>query len=109
MRGFCLTLAELLKDNTPAVTQALKQGGVLENTPLYYYVLKEAEVRFNGNTMGRVGGRIVAETLIGLLRHDMDSYLNVPGGWDPSKGVKLDDGRSIVSIRDFLAFTGVPA
>jgi hypothetical protein len=51
----------------------------------------------------------VAETIIGVLRYDKDSYLNAPGGWDPSKGVKLSDGRSIVSIRDFLAFSGLPS
>jgi hypothetical protein len=104
-----LTQAELLQGNTAALTAALQNGGFLQNTPLWFYILKEAEVRADGNSLGKVGSRIVAETIIGLLRHDKDSYLNAPGGWDPSKGVKLSDGRSIVSIRDFLAYTGVPA
>jgi hypothetical protein len=34
-------------------------------TPLWYYVLKEAEVKAEGLTLGPVGGRIVAEVLVG--------------------------------------------
>ena len=37
-------------------------------TPLWYYVLAEAKAATGGVTLGPVGGRIVAETLIGLLR-----------------------------------------
>ena len=36
-------------------------------TPLWYYVLKEAEVLAGSAHLGPVGGRIVAEVLIGLL------------------------------------------
>ena len=40
------------------------------STPLWYYVLAEAKAATGGVTLGPVGGRIVAETLIGLLRAD---------------------------------------
>ena len=49
---------------------ALTAGGFLEATPLWFYVLKEAEVRANGNSLGEVGSRIVVETIIGQLRAD---------------------------------------
>jgi hypothetical protein len=104
-----LTLGELRRDNSAAVDAALEQGGFLQHTPLWYYVLKEAEVRGNGNTLGELGSRIVCETILGLLRHDRNSFLNERGGWDPSEGVRLPDGDPIVTVRDFLAFTGVPA
>jgi hypothetical protein len=35
--------------------------GLDANTPLWYHVLKEAQVRTDGLTLGPVGGRIVAE------------------------------------------------
>ncbi len=35
-------------------------------TPLWFYILKEAEHRGGGDPLGPVGGRIVAEVLIGL-------------------------------------------
>jgi hypothetical protein len=104
-----LSEAELRQGNTGAVNAALEGGGFLRNTPLWYYVLKEAEVRENGNTLGELGSRIVVETIIGLLRNDRQSYLNVAGGWDPSEGVKLPGGEPIVTIRDFLTFAGLIA
>ena len=53
-------------------------------TPLWFYILKEAERRAGGDRLGPVGGRIVAEVLIGLLRADPASYLSLEPGWEPS-------------------------
>ena len=47
-----------------------------DGTPLWYYILKEAEYRGGGDRLGPVGGRIVTEVLIGLLRADPASYLS---------------------------------
>jgi hypothetical protein len=82
-------------------------GGFLETTPLWFYVLKEAEVRANGNSLGEVGSRIVVETLIGQLRADPESYLNQDGGWSPEQDVPLDDGEPIVTIKDLFRFAGL--
>src|SRR4029078_10108193 len=54
---------------TPALTE-LEPYGFHNSTPLWYYVLKEAEVIEDGLHLGPVGGRIVAEVLIGLLQSD---------------------------------------
>ena len=51
--------------------------------PLWFYVLKEAQVLCGSAHLGPVGGRIVAEVLIGLLAGDPLSYLNVAPGWTP--------------------------
>jgi hypothetical protein len=109
-----MTAAELRAGNSDAVNAALTAGGFLENTPLWYYVLKEAEVRANGNSLGELGSRIVVETQIGIMRNDPNSYLNDSDGvWDPSKGVKLENGTvggdPIVTIRDLFAFAKLPA
>jgi heme peroxidase len=102
-----LTEAELRQNNSDALNAALEQGGFLQRTPLWYYVLKEAEVRANGNSLGELGSRLVCETIIGLLVNDRGSFLNQRGGWDPSEGVRLDNGDPIVTIRDFLKFARV--
>ncbi len=46
------------------------------STPLWYYILAEAKTMTGGINLGPLGGRIVTETLIGLLRADPTSYLN---------------------------------
>jgi len=57
--------------------------GLDVSTPLWYYILKEAKVLGNNGTrLGPVGGRIVAETLLGLLARDEFSILNT--GFSPS-------------------------
>jgi hypothetical protein len=53
-------------------------------TPLWFYVLKEAELRGGGDRLGPVGGRIVAEVLIGLLRADPASQLSLDPSWTPT-------------------------
>lgn len=70
---------------------------------LWYYVLKEAEVLHAGRQLGPVGGRIVAETLIGLLRSDQASYLSVFPRWEPTIG----GVGSEFGIADFLRYAGV--
>jgi hypothetical protein len=107
---------ELRLGNSGPLNQVLEDNGFLRETPLWYYVLKEAEVRANGNSLGELGSRIVCETIIGQLMNDPDSYLNHHDAWDPSKGVKLpnpggdpDQGDLIVTIRDFFRFAGLIA
>lgn len=52
--------------------------------PLWYYVLREAELHCDGLRLGPVGGRIVAEVLIGLLKADRLSFLRVEPNWKPT-------------------------
>ena len=77
------------------------------STPLFFYVLKEAEVLSEGRRLGPVGGRIVAEVLIGLLRGDPSSYLSVRPMWRPKAGEfgACEDGISTVA--DLLRFARV--
>jgi len=44
-------------------------------TPLWFYILKEADLRSGGLRLGPLGSLIVAETFIGLLQGDPDSFL----------------------------------
>jgi Animal haem peroxidase len=72
------------------------------STPLFYYVLKEAELVEDGLRLGPVGGRIVAEVLIGLMQSDPGSYLFAQPGWQPTF-----PGGSGFRMTDFLRFAGV--
>src|SRR6266568_3896276 len=78
-----------------------------EDTPLFFYVLKEAEVLSKGQRLGPVGGRIVAEVLIGLLRGDPFSFLSMQPNWRPKPGEfgARKDGE--FTVADLLRFAGV--
>lgn len=69
------------------------------NAPLWYYILAEAQHEWfkrakkstskgeeEPATLGPVGGRIVAETLIGLVVGDGHSYLKQNPNWNPRVG-----------------------
>jgi hypothetical protein len=77
--------------------------GFEHSTPLWYYVLREAEVVADGLHLGPVGGRIVAEVLIGLLQSDPGSYLATRPGWQPT----LPSKGGTFRMTDFLTFAGV--
>jgi hypothetical protein len=65
------------------------------STPLWYYTLAEAKAIGAGVNLGPVGGRIVTETLIGLLRADPTSYLNVFPRFQPFLGTDLKLGPTL--------------
>ena len=84
-----------------AQVAALEDGGFLERTPLWYYVLAEA-AHTGTNRLGPVGSTIVAEVLIGLIRQSHDSILRYPG-WTPSLPAHGDD----FELADILRLGGV--
>jgi hypothetical protein len=93
------------------------------STPLWYYILREAAVHGTktireplhkpsgphgdtgrNQTLGPVGGRIVAEVLIGLLQEDRTSFVCQEPGWTP--GRRLSDQP--FGIRHLLEDAAVP-
>ncbi len=101
-----LTEEELRRNNSAEVNAALEEGDFLKRTPLWYYILKEAEARADGETLGPVGSRIVAETFLGILHEDETSYEN--RGWTPEQGVRLPGDRVITTLKDLIEFAGLP-
>jgi hypothetical protein len=81
----------------------LQPYGLQSSAPLWYYVLKEAEVVAGGTTLGPLGGRIVAEVLIGLIAADPASYLTQRPRWTPT----LTSAGASFRMTDFLTFAGV--
>ena len=54
-------------------------------TPLWYYILREADAYTGGHRLGPVGGRIVAEVLVGLIDADATSFRQNNQEWRPQK------------------------
>jgi Animal haem peroxidase len=52
-------------------------------TPLWFYVLRESDAHADGERLGPVGGRIVAEVLLGIIDCDPESYRTVEPEWRP--------------------------
>lgn len=73
-------------------------------TPLWYYVLAEAEKRQQGLRLGEVGGRIVAETLVGLLIADPFSYLSVDPAWTPQRDGLMPQSGDAFEMADLVRF-----
>jgi hypothetical protein len=78
-----------------------------EQTPLFFYVLKEAEVFSKGRRLGPVGGRIVAEVFFGLLQGDPSSYLRVQPSFRPKAGEFGAPRDGEFTVQDLLRFARV--
>lgn len=73
------------------------------DTPLWYYVLKEAELS-GGTHLAGVGARIVGEVFLGLLTLDRNSYLWRDRRWKPTLPSR-DPGT--FGMVDLLTLSGV--
>jgi hypothetical protein len=63
----------------------IASSGWQGETPLWFYILREADVCSSGNRLGPVGGRIVTEVLVGLIDADPTSFRNIDHDWRPRK------------------------
>jgi hypothetical protein len=101
-----MTAAQLTSGLPAAEVNVLNSnsGLLLTRTPLWYYVLREAAVLGGGNQLGPVGGRIVAETFVRMLKRDASSYLNVGGGFTP---ILPSATAGDFTVADLVTFAGV--
>ena len=86
----------------------LTAPGLDAATPLWFYVLREAEL-VGGNHLGALGSHLVANTLIGLVVNDAGSYWNAKIGghrWSPHL---FQPSQPIDSLKAMLRFTGLLA
>jgi hypothetical protein len=88
-----LTEDELMRNCDGELTdqgRILRTFNLADETPLWYYILKESEVRHSGNRLGPTGSQLLAETIHAALRYDSASSVkaandlpplwNFPGG-----------------------------
>ena len=81
---------------TTSPTSARSTSDFPKSTPLWFYVLREADRLGNGTRLGPLGGLIVGGVIVGLMQRDPNAYLNAAPGWKPTLGAgpgRFDDGR----------------
>jgi hypothetical protein len=80
-----LTPAEIASDSNGSTDGAVaKAQGLHTATPLWYYILKEAKVRNNGERLGPVGSVIISEVFVGLVQGDHNSFIWQEKNWKPT-------------------------
>jgi hypothetical protein len=90
--------------STGQLTELAQFGvGLDASTPLWYYVLKEAEVA-GGSCLTGVGARIVAEVFLGLLSTNRNSYLKRYSRWKPTLPGRIP---GTFTMADLLTHAGV--
>jgi hypothetical protein len=77
------------------------------STPLWFYILREAQVMAQGQALGPVGGRIVGEVLIGLMQLNRNSYLSANPRWRPTLLDRFGQQTGDFKMVDLLTFAGV--
>jgi hypothetical protein len=86
----------------------LSEAGWNKKAPLWYYILKEAEIG-GGDRLGAVGGRIVAEVILSLLAADKTSYFNANPSFNPGSNFKMGDLILLADAFDERALVLKPA
>jgi hypothetical protein len=86
----------------------LRPHGLHNRVPLWFYCLREAAVTHNGQRLGPVGARIVAEVFVGLMQGDDKSFLTQEPDWRPVlPTVDTSNQGDDFSMIDLLRFAGV--
>jgi hypothetical protein len=76
----------------------LAEHGWVGETPLWFYILKEADVLHGGDQLGAVGGRIVGEVLVGIIDGDPESFRSLDPDWSPALPARRDGAFGLGDI-----------
>jgi hypothetical protein len=78
-----LSPEQILNNAIPEEREVLLANNFHNRTPLWYYILAEASIQQDGEKLGKLGSRIVGETIVGLVRESADSILKETD-WKPT-------------------------
>jgi len=109
MRTTVLSNAQLSRNAAGAVDdigQIILDPRWNGEAPLWFYILREAELLGQSSYLGPVGGRIVAEVLVGLLQRDPNSYLYLQPSWKPTLPSATVGSFTIADLLKFAGATG---
>jgi hypothetical protein len=106
-----MTEDELLAGETPACVRVMTrrpdgQPRLLDHTPLWFYLLKEAEIVAGGRSLGPLGSRIVMETLHAAIEAARPSILDEGDGWRCDSRLEPQEERRY-AFADLLEFSGL--
>lgn len=108
-----LTADEMLDGLDELKRNAVTGGEFHMKTPLWFYLLREAEIA-GGNHLGRVGSRIVLETFLALIRCSVTSIF-APSAKEPGKllvfspersPLRTPGGEPLRTLAHLLAYVG---
>jgi len=88
--------------STGADGEAAARHGFHKATPLWYYILKEAEQLHKGERLGPVGSTIVAETFLGMVHGDQKSFLWLKSDWTPHLKSKTPGHFTMADLVTFV-------
>jgi hypothetical protein len=71
-------------------------------TPLWYYILKEAELTAKGAHLGALGSKLVADVIIAAIVKDPDSYHSIDRSWIPT--LPGPENPKLFGMADLLRF-----
>ena len=92
----------ILSNSTLGLSSDPGWGG---EAPLWYYILKEAELPpYNTQRLGPVGGRIMTEVRVGLLQRNPNSYLYLNAARKPAPPIAGTTGQ--FTFVDLLRYAG---
>lgn len=95
LKGLGILVPQLTKAQiaSGATAGEIKDGGFDIHTPLWFYVLKEAEVLGGGQHLGPLGSHLVAGTILGLILRGPNPVWEEPGShegrWHPVDGPRV--------------------
>jgi hypothetical protein len=107
-----MTPAKFTNDDKARITERKAIGKALGGqTPLWYYILREAEYYqtanssdiFGGRKLGPMGSIIVLETFLALLWLDQSSVMHT-AGWRPHAKIKGDVHVADFQLRDLIKY-----
>lgn len=108
------TLLHGYEQNLPSGQSLARELGVKippalakASDPLWIYVLREAAIARGGLRLGPLGSTLVGEVLIGILRHDENSFVNRDPDWIPTLEARSGSQTSF-DLADFLMHADVP-
>lgn len=81
---------------------AAEAHGLHLTTPLWFYILKEAQVRHGGARLGPVGSTIIAETFLGLVHGDHKSFMWLRSNWTPDLPSAQPGHFTMVDLLNFV-------
>ena len=104
---------QMMAGLSPAMRDAMTAGQFDTKTPLWFYILREAELA-GTKRLGAVGSRIVMEVFFGLIRSStisiFDGSPTIPGKLSvfslADSPIRTAGGEPIVSMSHLLAFVG---
>jgi hypothetical protein len=104
----CLTKSQLTRDTCDSSGSTLGSTGLETNTPLFYYLLKDAEINGLGRTLGPIGSYIVKTVIQRSLESDPHGFISGLGrNWTlPSWRFPNGVNRPVNSLIGIIQLTG---